>query len=100
MCGGDCGEGDGVCVKCILLNILKRKWNYSTLEWIKNEKWTKIVDESEKITYNIRREGGADMLVRFNVKNFLSFNTRDNGKSEEFSMIAGKVRSNGIFSSY
>lgn len=33
------------------------------------------------------------MLVRFNVKNFLSFNTRDNDKSEEFSMIAGKVRS-------
>ena len=33
------------------------------------------------------------MLVRFNVKNFLSFNARDNDKSEEFSMIAGKVRS-------
>ena len=33
------------------------------------------------------------MLIRFNVKNFLSFSTRDNGKSEEFSMIAGKVRS-------
>lgn len=33
------------------------------------------------------------MLIRFNVKNFLSFNTRDDGNSEEFSMIAGKVRS-------
>lgn len=22
MCGGDCGKGDGVYVKCILLNIL------------------------------------------------------------------------------
>lgn len=32
------------------------------------------------------------MLIRFNVKNFLSFNTRDNNQSEEFSMIAGKVR--------
>jgi Predicted ATPases len=33
------------------------------------------------------------MLIRFNVKNFLSFSTRDDGKSEEFSMLAGKVRS-------
>ncbi len=33
------------------------------------------------------------MLIRFNVKNFLSFNETENGKSEEFSMIAGKVRS-------
>lgn len=33
------------------------------------------------------------MLIRFNIKNFLSFSTRDNGKSEEFSMLAGKVRS-------
>jgi AAA15 family ATPase/GTPase len=33
------------------------------------------------------------MLIRFNVKNFLSFSIRDNGKSEEFSMLAGKVRS-------
>ena len=32
------------------------------------------------------------MLIRFNVKNFLSFAVQDNGKSEEFSMIAGKVR--------
>ncbi len=32
------------------------------------------------------------MLVRFNVKNFLSFNARDDGRSQEFSMIAGKVR--------
>ena len=32
------------------------------------------------------------MLIRFNVKNFLSFDSRENGKSEEFSMIAGKVR--------
>lgn len=33
------------------------------------------------------------MLIRFNVKNFLSFNTTENNNSEEFSMIAGKVRS-------
>ena len=32
------------------------------------------------------------MLIRFNVKNFLSFDSRENGKSEEFSMLAGKVR--------
>lgn len=32
------------------------------------------------------------MLIRFNVKNFLSFDSREDGKSEEFSMIAGKVR--------
>ncbi|MGP1437570.1 MAG: AAA family ATPase [Treponema sp.] len=30
------------------------------------------------------------MLIRFNVKNFLSFNETDEGKSIEFSMIAGK----------
>lgn len=33
------------------------------------------------------------MLIRFNIKNFLSFNERDDGKTEEFSMISGKVRS-------
>lgn len=32
------------------------------------------------------------MLIRFNVKNFLSFSESEDGKSEEFSMIAGKVR--------
>lgn len=32
------------------------------------------------------------MLIRFNVKNFLSFDESEDGKSEEFSMIAGKVR--------
>lgn len=32
------------------------------------------------------------MLIRFNVKNFLSFSEREDGTSEEFSMIAGKVR--------
>ena len=32
------------------------------------------------------------MLIRFNVKNFLSFSERENGHSQEFSMIAGKVR--------
>ncbi len=32
------------------------------------------------------------MLIRFNVKNFLSFSEREDGNSEEFSMIAGKVR--------
>lgn len=33
------------------------------------------------------------MLIRFNIKNFLSFSEREDGKSEEFSMIGGKVRS-------
>lgn len=33
------------------------------------------------------------MLIRFNVKNFLSFDTGEDGNTEEFSMIAGKVRS-------
>lgn len=33
------------------------------------------------------------MLIRFNIKNFLSFNTREDGSTEEFSMISGKVRS-------
>ena len=32
------------------------------------------------------------MLIRFNVKNFLSFSEREDGKSEEFSMIGGKTR--------
>lgn len=32
------------------------------------------------------------MLIRFNVKNFLSFSERENGLTEEFSMLAGKVR--------
>ena len=32
------------------------------------------------------------MLIRFNIKNYLSFSERDDGKTEEFSMIAGKVR--------
>lgn len=32
------------------------------------------------------------MLIRFNVKNAYSFASRENGTSEEFSMIAGKVR--------
>ena len=32
------------------------------------------------------------MLIWFNVKNFLSFSEREDGGSEEFSMIAGKVR--------
>lgn len=32
------------------------------------------------------------MLIRFNVRNFLSFSSREDGRTEEFSMIAGKVR--------
>lgn len=32
------------------------------------------------------------MLIRFNVRNFLSFASREDGGTEEFSMIAGKVR--------
>ena len=33
------------------------------------------------------------MLIRFNVKNYLSFSSREDGTSEEFSMIAGKMKS-------
>lgn len=32
------------------------------------------------------------MLIRFNVKNFLSFSEREDGRTEEFSMLAGKVQ--------
>ena len=32
------------------------------------------------------------MLRRFNVKNFMSFSCTESGKTEEFSMIPGKVR--------
>ena len=32
------------------------------------------------------------MLIRFNVKNFLSFDKQADGKSEEFTMVAGKVQ--------
>lgn len=32
------------------------------------------------------------MLIRFNVKNYLSFDSKEDGGSEEFSMISGKVR--------
>ena len=32
------------------------------------------------------------MLIRFNVRNFLSFSSREDGGTEEFSMSAGKVR--------
>lgn len=33
------------------------------------------------------------MLIRFNVKNFLSFDSKDNGNTEEFSMLPGNVNS-------
>ena len=46
-----------------------------------------------KKTHTMMLQGGGNMLIRFNVKNFLSFNTRDDGNTEEFSMISGKVRS-------
>lgn len=32
------------------------------------------------------------MLIRFNVKNFLSFDRREDGNTEEFSMLSGRVR--------
>lgn len=32
------------------------------------------------------------MLIRFNVRNFLSFHAREDGSAEEMSMISGKVR--------
>lgn len=44
------------------------------------------------ISYNIKKKGVYDMLIRFNVRNFLSFSSREDGGTEEFSMIAGKVR--------
>ena len=37
-------------------------------------------------------KGKLLMLIRFNVKNVFSFSSKDDGTSEEFSMIAGKVR--------
>ena len=40
---------------------------------------------------NVKEE--MAMLKRFNVKNVYSFAAREDGRSEEFSMIAGKVRS-------
>lgn len=40
----------------------------------------------------MRMIGGDKMLIRFNVRNFLSFASREDGGTEEFSMIAGKVR--------
>lgn len=39
-----------------------------------------------------KSDGGKEMLIRFNVKNFLSFSTDDEGSSQEFSMIPGKAR--------
>lgn len=54
MCGGDCGKGDGVCVKCILLNILKKSEIISYMDIKKTKNQTKTVDKSEKITYNIK----------------------------------------------
>ena len=38
-------------------------------------------------------DGGDCMLIRFNVKNFLSFSSKPDGSAQEFSMIAGKTRS-------
>jgi AAA15 family ATPase/GTPase len=49
-----------------------------------------IFSHKIKINENI---GGQTMLIRFNIKNFLSFSARENDQSQEFSMIAGKVRS-------
>ena len=45
-----------------------------------------------KKSYSIKKIGGDEMLIRFNVRNFLSFSSREDGGTEEFSMIAGKVR--------
>lgn len=36
--------------------------------------------------------GGDKMLIRFNVKNFLSFSEGEDGRTEEFSMLAGNAR--------
>ena len=43
--------------------------------------------KSEKITQNINKRIDYDMLLRFNVKNFLSFDD-----DTEFSMFSGKTR--------
>lgn len=59
---------------------------------IKTRKITRCsIDKSEKNVYSVWK-GGCIMLIRFNVSNFLSFENRPEGGSEEFSMIAGKVR--------
>ena len=59
---------------------------------IKMRKITRYsIDKSEKNVYSVWK-GGYIMLIRFNVSNFLSFENRPEGGSEEFSMIAGKVR--------
>lgn len=43
-------------------------------------------------SYNIKKKRDYGMLIRFNIRNFLSFSSREDGETEEFSMIAGKVR--------
>ena len=69
------------------------KKSYKTIKKEKNFYYN--IDKSEKNTYGIdtKYRRRYKLLIRFNVKNFLSFSEREDGKSEEFSMIAGKVRS-------
>ena len=45
-----------------------------------------------KKTYNLNLQEVPEILIRFNVKNFLSFASREDGGTEEFSMIAGRTR--------
>ena len=47
----------------------------------------------KSLKVKLYKRGGRDMLIRFNVKNYLSFSSREDGTSEEFSMIAGKMKS-------
>ena len=70
----------------------KNEKNVKKKKKIKKYKYS--IEKSEKITYIIdtKYRRRYKLLIRFNVKNFLSFSEREDGKSEEFSMIAGKVR--------
>lgn len=57
-----------------------------------HEENRKYVLTKVKKANNIEEMEVRKMLIRFNVKNFLSFAVDKKGGSQEFSMIAGKVR--------
>lgn len=55
--------------------------------------YEQLTNVKKSHTMIVRELEVEKMLIRFNVKNFLSFFEREDNKTEEFSMIAGKVRS-------
>lgn len=55
--------------------------------------YERLTNVKKSHTMIVRELEVEKMLIRFNVKNFLSFSEREDNKTEEFSMIAGKVRS-------